>query len=248
MGIFGRRRQMHHLIITISVILLPVFSCKGQVETGNKYNVEFVVGEIPDSGHFLIFNENEKTVDSILNETYQRFDSLNLIKADTLIEKNRFINNRSRFLLTEIRNGIESVKDKDEIGEDGFSTICDCMIFKDTIMISSAIGLFAGAGVLIRVYGNQFKSEFYQYIDDEVQLYKLDIDDEFTDNVTVDSKYQYLQFDKLPNFTSGQSLTGIFTLTSKNFYESKSGGKTDTNYVKLNMHFTCLTKKAFAEP
>lgn len=66
---------------------------------------------------------------------------------------------------------------------------------------------------------------------------------EFTDNISVVSKYQYLQLDKEPNYKVGQQLSGYLTLTSNNYFSNNYGEKLDTNFVKAKMKFTCITKR-----
>lgn len=233
---------MRHKTFIAFYFLALFISCNGQVDIGDKFNSKFSVGQITALNNFFVLNNDEKYLDSINNSFDKSIDSL--IKQDTIqtfIKKKDFLNNRSRILLTEVANGIETIKDKDKIDKDGFSAQCDCGIFKDTLFINSGIGFFGGAGLSIKVFGNNFQSGFYEYIDD-VKPYKLTLTSEYTDDIFVESKYQYLQLDKQPNFKIGQQLTGYLTMTSKEFFENRFGEKLDTNYVKVIMRFTCLTK------
>jgi hypothetical protein len=220
--------------------LILVTSCKGQGDNDDKFNDKFLVGQITNLNDFFSLNKYEKYLDSINNTFDKSIDSL--LKKDTtqvVINKKDFFNNRSRFLLTEFANGVETTEDR--MGEDGFSTECGCGIFKDTLFIDSGIGFFGGTGISIKVFNNHFRSSFYKYIDN-VKPYKLTLTSEYTDYIFVESKYQFLQFDKQPNFKTGQKLTGYLTFTSKDFYESRFGEGLDTNFVKGTMRFTCLTK------
>jgi hypothetical protein len=230
-------------IIIEFLFSLFLTSCKGQTDNGKTYNKDFVVSNIENLNNFTTLNKAEKSLDSMFSTYDKSIDSI--VKSDktqSFIRKRSFINNRSRILLVESTNGYEKIKDKDKIEADGFSTFCDCGILKDTIFINSGIGFFGGAGLTIKVYGTQFKSAFYEYTDD-VKPYKLTAKSKFTDNVTVDSKFQYLQLDNEPNFKIEQQLTGYLTLTSNNYFSDNYDNKLDTNFVKAKMKFTCLIKK-----
>lgn len=232
----------------ISLAFSFLASCQGQVDKGDKYNTEFTVGNIPSVNDFLILNKSEKSLDSKFNSYDKSIDSL--VKADTsqdFITTRDFVNNRSRILLKEVSNGKENIKDEDKIEKDGFSTFCDCGVFKDTLFINSGIGFFGGVGISVKVFSKQFKSAFYEYIDD-VKPYKLNKNSEFTDNISIESKYQYLLFDSEPTNKEGQQLTGFLTLTSNDFFENRFGEKLDTNYVKAQLKFTCKTKKLGKHP
>lgn len=234
---------MRYALIII-VFFLPIsLCCKGQVDNGDKYNRKYLVGEIENVKAFMQVNHAEESLASLFNSYDRSTDSL--ITKDTtqeLIKKNDFFNNRSRILLTEVVNGVESINDGDKIGKDGFSTLCDCSISMDTLLISSGFGFFGGVAIIVKVFANDFQTDFNEYTDD-VKPYKLTLESEFTDNITVESKYQYLKFDQQRGFKIGQQLTGFLTLTSKDFFEDDYGEKLDTKYVRVKMYFTCLTKQ-----
>jgi hypothetical protein len=207
-------------------------SCKGQVNLEKEYNKNFVIKDFTNSKVFFTLTKNEKSLDSMFSRYDKRMDSLLLSIHDSLkhlFTKNDFINNRSRILFTEISNGIESRKDIEKIESDEIPSLCDCGLLKDTLFINSGVGFFGGAGLSIKIYNDEFKSSFYQYIDN-VEPFKLSINSEL---------------DKQPDFKIGQHLTGLLTLTSNNFLVNRFGEKIDTNAVKVKMYFTCITKQVF---
>jgi len=227
-------------IIFIAIVFILFASCQSKVVNENTYNTEFCTGSMPGINDFLTLNKTENSLDSMFAVLGKRLDSLNKeYKLKNVIKKTDFRGNRSRILLTEVSNGIETIKDKDE--KDGISTFCKCEMNKDTIIIYSGVGFFGGAAISIKVYNDQFRSSFYEYADD-VKPYKLNKNSEFTGEISVDSKLQYLQLDKKPTYKIGQQLTGYLILTSNEYFENRYGEKLDTNFVKVEMRFTCETK------
>ncbi len=60
----------------------------------------------------------------------------------------------------------------------------------------------------IKIYKEQFRSDYLFYIDN-VKPYKYQLTDTaFTDNLALLSKFQSLTLDQPPSFTPGQQLTG----------------------------------------
>lgn len=230
--------------ILLNLVLTFFVSCQGDV---NKYNKEFVVGSIPNVTDFLTLNESEKSLDSTFKSYDKTIDSLVKIKSSLdFPKKSDFINNRGRILFTEVLNGKENIEDQYRIGKNEISTSCACAIFKDTLFISSSIGFFGGAGVSVKVYLKQFTSTFSQYING-AKPYKVNNNAEFTDNIIVDSKYQYLLLDSEPTNKDKQQLTGFLSLTSNDFFENRFG-EMETKSAKVQLKFTCKTIQLSEHP
>jgi len=123
----------------------------------------------------------------------------------------------------------------------GLATQCACVTKNDSIFINMPFGLFGGGNFNINIFKNGFTSSYSQYIDDNLKLFKTKIADDFSDNFSVDNKFQFLILDKKPSFKKDERLTGFLTFTT-NYYFEKKGDKLDTNYVKGHLYFTCLTK------
>ena len=216
-----------------------------QTDSSKILNKTYFVNTIPDIASFLNYNKSELRFDSIYHHYNFMMDSLmkadSTIKGIASIRKTDFRNNRSRVYLDMFRNGKAEPKDSSYFS--GFPTPCECFTSKDTLYIKMGLGFFGGFGFDIEVFGKQFQSSFYNYIDD-VKPYKSDLNDTaLFSYISVKNKYQYLILDKKPKFTSGQQLTGLLTYTSNNIYEQTFNNKYDTLFVTGKLYFTCKIKQ-----
>lgn len=225
-------------------ILLLFSSCKGQQDNGKTNNQAYVISEIPEKDDFLKLTDHEKAVDSIFGGYDRTVDSLLMkddrLKANLLLQKRSFIDNRGRIYLQAYENGKPTKVDSAFYR--GMPAPCECLVKKDTVLVSMGIGFFGGMAFNVAISKDNFQSSYYLYIDD-VKPYKASLKDSFSNELTVKSKYQYLILDKQPTFQEGQQLSGYLTMTSQDYYENSYGEKLDTNYVSGKIQFTCTAKR-----
>lgn len=207
------------------IVLTLFVSCNSQHTNDNAYNDKYIIGQIPNLKSFETYNKLDKRMDSIGNE---------------LLGQGGFIKNRSRIFTQSFSNGKQTTQDSALYK--GMPTPCYCSFDNDTLKIKVGIGFFGGMGFEIKVFKNYFQSNYFLYIDD-VKPYKYNLSDkEFTDNLCMRNKFQSLILNEEPTFKPGQQLTGYLTFTTPNWYENSFGNNFDTNYIKGNLYFTCLTK------
>lgn len=228
--------------IIATLILLLFNSCKGPQDNGKTYNRTYVISEIPEKDDFLRLTDHEKEVDSIFVSYDKTVDSFLLkderLKENSLFQKPAFIDNRGRIYLQAYENG-KPVK-VDSAFSRGMPAPCECLVKQDTVFVSMGIGFFGGIGFNIAVSKNSFQSSYYLYIDDG-KPYKANLKNNFSNELTVKSRFQYLILDNKPVFKEGQQLSGYLTMTSQNYYENSYGNQLDTNYVVSKIYFTCTT-------
>jgi len=235
-------------IQTIIFLLLffCLLTCKAQKkDDGKTLNITYNVGSITEINDFLKYNPDEIRFDSIylaydnVMDSIKHADSNN--KDNELIRKKDFRNNRSRIFMDLYNNG--KAEPKDEEFNTGLPTPCECFTDKDTLFIRMGIGFFGGFGFNIEAFGKNFKSSFFNYIDD-VKPYKTDLSDtSFYNFITIKNKYQYLILDKKPKFDAGQQLTGYLTYTTNDYYEQNYSNKFDTMFVTGKLFFTCKIRQ-----
>ena len=225
-------------------VLFLLSSCKGQSDKGdkgNEYNSEYSIGKNPNLNNFFVLNANDNLVDSTMHSYDTYVDSLikNDQKTKNMGWKKRrdFQKNRSRVLLTENINGKDTLVDKGNFGIDGISSLCECNIKDDTLIIQSALGMhFAPRRIFVKVFKNNFQAFYHKHNDDYFKPFKLSLNSNFTDKVNIESKFQYLQFDKQPNFKLNQQLSGYLTFTSNVFFEKLiHSEKLDRKYVTVKL-------------
>ncbi|WP_153796600.1 hypothetical protein [Foetidibacter luteolus] len=205
-------------------ILLIVSSCQSQ--TG-QYNLKYVVGEIDSLQSFSKLTSQEQKMDSLLqNSTW-----LN----------GAFRNNRSRIFMESFENGQLNTGGDSSLVT-GLSAPCMCYTDKDTIYMKTWIGFFGSIGFGVKIFKDDFKSQFIIQID-EPDTYKVNLSDkDFTGQAIVNSKYQKLSFLTRPSFKIDEQLTGILEITTNDYYEKKHNG-VDTLSVKGKIYFTCKTRQ-----
>lgn len=213
-------------------ILLVLFfaSCSGQHTDNNSYQV----GKIPDLASFETFNKSEKRLDSILkpNEYERRMDS---IHGDNTAEELNFKSNHARMFVESFSNGKSA-------SQDTIPALCFCNVYKDTMFIKFAVGLFGGMGAEVKILPNHFESNYFIYTGGATP-YKYNLSDkQFTNQVKLKNKTQSLILSDEPSFKAGQQITGYLTFTTPFWYEKRSGNNIDTNYVKAKVYFTCECK------
>jgi hypothetical protein len=239
-------RYILFIVWFVSLTIPILSSCHGQLkDDGKTYNKEYIVGTIPTIDNFSKLSENEVEIDSIFGDYEKHTDSLvssnPKYKETGLAQKRDFSNNRSRVFMENYNNGNQ------QTGDSAISMPCSCFVDKDTIFISMIIGFFGGVGFDIKLFGNNFESNFFIYTDD-VKPYKPDLlDTVFYSQLSVKNKFQSLVVDKKPTFKTAQQITGYLTFTSKNFYEKAIYNSLDTAYVKGRLYFICNTSKANKE-
>jgi hypothetical protein len=211
------------------------------------YNKNYLVDSVPSLQFFLTLNEDEKGIDSMSKSDeplYKEIDSI--AKLDKMIDINlmpyrNFSTNRSRIYFSSYKENDLELSDSSDLLKEGLATECGCITKNDTIFISMSFGYFGGGGFNINIFKSGFTSSYSQYIDQNLKLFKTKITDDFSDNFSVDNKFQFLILDKNPSLKKDEQLTGFLTFTTNCYFERK-GDKLDTNYVKGHLYFTCKTK------
>lgn len=238
-------KQIFAAILTISLLS----SCKAKAQRDKSYGTKYAVGQIPNKEDFLQLNEEEKSVDSMFSGYDKEIDGIaqkdEKTKNMALRLKRDFVNNRSRIFLQAFENGKETRVDSAFVK--GVSSICECLLTKDTLVVTTGVGFFGGMGFQVKIAEDGFQSTYFLY-EKNAQPFKLHINDNFTNKLSVDSKYQSLMLDKKTSFTEGERLTGYLEIMTNNYYENSFGDKLDTNYVKGKVLFTCTAKKAVVVP
>jgi len=227
------------------IILVALNSCKTKSPDDAKtYNRTFEIGQIPSIDNFDRLDKRELSIDSVFSDKESIFDSMfsKIDEPDSNSSfKNDFIHNRSRIYMDSDPNHKLFPGDKDL--DKGFPTPCNCVTNGDTLFITMGLGLFGGAGFSIKLFKENFISNFFIYTDD-VKPYKSHLSDTaFADNAIADNKFQYLIIDKKPTYESNQQLTGYLTYTSNRFYEINTDNGLDSSYVTGKIYFTCLTNR-----
>lgn len=238
------------------LLILPLFlivaaDLLGQKNNDTIYHSTYKVGAIPELVKFKKLNLDEAQMDSMAKERLLYLDSL--FKTDTikyndlvgyndeLFGRRDFINNRSRLYLESFSN--DSLMPIDSSFINGISSKCECLIEKDTLTISTGFGFFSGFGFIIKLYGDTFKGQFFEYIDDAKPLLYNVNDTIYYDQILVDNQYQYLILDQQPDVQIKQQLSGYLTFTTKVFYEQKYNPLPDAVSAKGRLYFTCKTRK-----
>lgn len=207
------------------ITLILCVSCNNQRTNDNAYNDNYIIGKIPDLKSFEAYNEFDKRMES---------------SGSSLVGQGGFINNRSRIFTQSFSNGKQTTQDSALYK--GMPTPCYSSFDNDTLKIKVGIGFFGGMGFEVKIFKDNFQSNYFLYTDD-VKPYKYNWSDkEFTDNLYMRNKFQSLTLNKQPTFKPGQQLTGYLTFTTPNWFENSIGNDIDTNYIKGSFYFTCLTK------
>ena len=205
-------------------ILLIFCSCQGQT---NQYNLKYGVGQIDSLQTLSTLTSQEQQMDSLL----QNITWFN----------GAFRNNRSRIFLESFKNG-QLQSGGDPGLATGLPAPCMCYIDKDTIYIKTWIGFFGAIGFGMKIYKDEFSSQFIIQID-QSDTYKVNLADKnFTGQAIVNSKYQKLVFMTRPSFKLDEQLTGVLEITTNNYYEKKYD-TVDTLSVKGKIYFTCKTRQ-----
>lgn len=201
-----------------------LFSCKSKKADTPVYNKTYTVGSVPGLEAFESLNEQERNMDSILEEYSQR----------------SFKNNRVRVFI-EVTDHYTS--SEESAFKNGTPMPCTCGIEKDTITLKAAIGLFGGIGFEIRIFQDHFTTNYFEAIDD-VKPFKYNLTDtSSTDLIYLKSKFQSLTLKEKPLFKNDQQLTGYATFTFPDYYTKSVGEKMDTTHVTGSLYFTCKTLK-----
>lgn len=132
-----------------------------------------------------------------------------------------FVNNRARLTLTDVGNRISPA----ELQKPDFPFPCECVLKKDTIFITTALGMMSGLGIITAVYKNQFAASFFQE-SDNTPVFKLRKNDTlYIDRISVPTNEQKLTLFKKPSFTSNEIIFGAFIGQFKTFYELEGSSK-----------------------
>lgn len=238
------------------LLILPLFlivaaDLLGQKNNDTFYHSTYKVGAIPELDKFKKLNLHEAHMDSMAKERMLYLDSLfttdtmkyidSLGYKDELMGKRDFINNRSRLFLETFSN--DSLLPMDSFYLKGISAKCACVMDKDTLYFSTGYGFFSGFGFVVKIYGDSFKGQFYEYADDAKPfLYNMK-DTTYYDQILVDNQYQYLILDKQPFLQMKQQINGYLTFSTKVFYEQTYNPTPDPICVRGILYFTCKTRK-----
>ena len=191
-------------------------------------NATYKIGKIPQSENFKQLTPEEKRFDSL----YSSF-------------KPGFKDNRSRIYLEYYKNDVAE-PGPDSLEKKGLPATCDCFTSNDTIFIRTGAGFFGGFGFNTTIIKNHFTSSFFEYIDD-VKIYKKNLSDTaFSGFVMADSKLQELILEKTPGFNVGETLNGMLSLQTNNYFVNSQGDKPDRVFVKGKVIFTCKIRKKTA--
>jgi hypothetical protein len=207
------------------VFLLATFcSCSGQ---SNNKGSKFSVGQIDSLQTFSLLRPNEQRMDSLLHNT-SWFNGT-------------FKNNRSRIFLEEFKNG-ES-QQVDSGFDTGLSAPCMCYLNNDTINIKTFVGFFGAFGFLIKIYKDDFNSQYIVSIDQD-ETYKSDSSaSKFSNQAVVKNKIQKLILSTKPNFKLDEQITGVLEFKTNDYYEKVNETSVDTLFETGKIYFTCKTRK-----
>jgi hypothetical protein len=211
--------------ITYFFTLFICFSCQAQKA---EYNIKYAIAELSGIKGFLKLTRAEQKMDRLPN--------------DSTWFNGTFRNNRSRIFLANFENG--QLKDgSDSTLKTAFPAVCMCYLHKDTIYIKTWAGFFGVIGFNMKIYQDEFSSQYIIQID-QPDTFKTDSSDKkFTGQAVISNKYQQLTLRTKPNYAINEQLTGLLEITSKNYYEKKSENVVDTINVKARVYFTCKTRR-----
>ncbi len=206
------------------LILLATYTCQGQTKHNSS---KYTVGQIDSLQSFSTLTSQELRIDSLL-------------QSNTWFN-GAYRNNRGRILLHSFKNGqLQSGGDSNLVT--GLPAPCMCYIKKETIFIKTWTGFFGAMGFEIKIFKDEFNSQFIIQID-QPDTYKVNLSDKkFTGQAIVNSRYQNLTFLTKPNFKLDELLTGSLEITTNNYYEKKYNS-IDTLSVSGKIYFTCMTRK-----
>ena len=242
-------------IFSLAIIIFS-FACsfsdkdvkiENTINNDSIYNKNFIIDSVPNLKKFLALNEEEKRIDSSSKSNepfYKQLDSVakvdKTIDLKDLMPYRNFSTNRGRIYFSSFKEGSPNESDSSDLLTEGLPTLCVCIIQKDTIVVNIPFGLFGGGNFNLKITKSGFLSSYSQYIDN-VKPFKTKVTDDFSDNFTVDNKFQFLILNKKPSIKQEEQLTGYLTFTTNHYFEDK-GDKLDTNYIKGHLFFTCSTK------
>ncbi|MDX1938165.1 MAG: hypothetical protein SFU21_13680 [Flavihumibacter sp.] len=172
-----------------------------------------------------IYNEQDKTTDSLIQSSKKN-------KELNLLSKTDFKNNKARIYINQKQSYTDS--------SNFLSAPCLCEIFNDTLSISMNVGFFGSAQFKINVYQSQYKSSVFLY-SGRVQLYKRQNDSTFANSILLKNKIERLILNKKFESNKNDALFGQLLFTTEAYNEnSKQTPQLDS--IKGKIFFKCLPK------
>ena len=205
------------------IITFVPFLCNGQSDAFNK---TYQTDSLLDFKNFFELNPLEQQLDSLFIKNPAR---------------GSFRDNRGRAHLDEFRN--EQQLQKDSMLSGGMPMICKCQLWKDTLTVILNVGFSGRLGFRLKIYGNEFKSDYFTLLKD-IKPFKYKRSDKvFTNRLMISSRHQHLTLVNKPAFTDGERLQGIVRITTLPYFENRLEKKLDEVYLKGKIQFTCQVTK-----
>ena len=165
---------------------------------------------------------------------FKSFSSLTKLESEFAQVLPDFRNNRARLTLTDGKNRISPR----ELRQPDFPMPCKCLMVKDTIFITSAVGMMAGLGLVTAITKDRFATTFFHDADN-TNIFKLkESDNTYIDRISVSTAEQKLILLKKPSFKNNEVIAGQFEGKFKTYYELDLGELLTRNY-RAKLLFKC---------
>lgn len=147
-----------------------------------------------------------------------------------------FLENRAR--LTLMNNG--KVISPKEFKGSVMSLPCECILRKDTVQITAALGFFAGAGIITAVHKDQFAATYFAEADGTDVFKSRESDTAYADRISVAADEEKLTLYTKPAFVDNETIIGTVEGQFKPFYELNVGAEPPVkSVIQAKLFFRC---------
>jgi hypothetical protein len=132
------------------------------------------------------------------------------------------------------------VKPSGKVRTDFFPAACLCFKFDDTLMLNMGLGLQAGVGVGLKIYGKKFCGSLHANAKNTF-IFKLNRSDTaYTNDLVLEPESQSLRMVRAPTYASKEVIVGEYKATYRRFYEKRH--KSKDSLVRYNVRIIFKSK------